>query len=117
MQYSLLHQTPATETVYDRIQTHPKYRMGFLSHLKYGSNLVEIPTILNYYFLCLSRTPKDSTNSMPMTFPGSNSCLHQCKGNNTGMQMDYLWNKSILTKPMGEERKAGPQHTLKASNT
>lgn len=85
MQSSLLHLTPATETVYDRIQTHPKYRMGFLSHLKYGSNLVEIPTILNYNFLCFSSTPKDSTNSMPMTFTGSNSCLLHGKGNSTGM--------------------------------
>lgn len=85
MQYSLLYQTPATETVYDRIQTHPKYRIGFFSHLKYVSNLAEIPTILNYYFLCLSSTAKDSTNSMPMTFPGSNSCLYQGKGNSTGM--------------------------------
>lgn len=74
MQYSLLYQTPATETVYDRIQTHPKYIMGFLSHSKYGSNLVEISPILNYYFLNLSSTPKDSTSHMPMTFPKSNSC-------------------------------------------
>lgn len=100
MQYSLLHQTPATETVYDRIQTHPKYRMGFLSHLEYGSNLVEIPTILNYYFLCLSSTPKDSTNSMPMTFPESNSSLHQGKGNSTGMQTQ-LWTSEHPRKAHG----------------
>lgn len=54
--------------------------MEFLSHMKYGSNLVEMPTTLNYYFLCLSSTPKDSTNSIPMTYPGSNSCLQPGQG-------------------------------------
>lgn len=103
MQCSLSHQIPATEIV-----SPPKIQNGFsfLLELQFQSGWNTYH--FKWQFSLSLYYSKESTNKMPMTFPGSNSCLHQGKGAVLACRQTTCGHQSIFRKPMGQKGMAGP---------